>query len=101
MDDDVFESVDWDAAPSTVPGAGYTVTEQPAALSSPSPGPGFRQSLPDEDDNRGPHEPKWEGYLSTSVRDPVKELADTKDAYVSYLVTAQVRLPAGLAPSRD
>lgn len=89
-DDEIFESVDWDAAPAANT-AGYTVTDQPAALSSPSPGPGFRQSLPDEDDSRGPHDPKWEGYLSTTVRDPVKELADTKDAYVSYLVTAQVR----------
>jgi len=39
-----------------------------------------------------PHDPKWEGYLITSLKDPVKELAETKDAYVSYLVSAKVCL---------
>lgn len=41
-------------------------------------------------EGRDPHAPKWEGYLITSVKDPVKELAETKDAYVSYLVSAKV-----------
>lgn len=98
MDDDVFESVDWDAAPTSVTAApAYAIVDEPAA--STPPGPGFRQSLADDDDGRGQYEPKWEGYLSTSVRDPVKELADTKDAYVSYLVTAQTNLPTFSSPN--
>jgi sorting nexin-4 len=76
-DEDVFDSVTW---------------ESPSAPSYDTPrdgpsGPGFRQSTSDSD---GPNDPKWEGYLITSVADPVKELAETKDAYVSYLVSAQV-----------
>lgn len=38
----------------------------------------------------GPHDPKWEGYLITAVTDPQKELAETKDAYVSYQISAKV-----------
>jgi sorting nexin-4 len=83
-DEDVFDSVTWE-------------NEQVAAANpydastgaGPS-GPGFRQSTSDSDEGRGPHDPKWEGYLITSVKDPVKELAETKDAYVSYLVSAKV-----------
>ncbi|KAG6821416.1 hypothetical protein H0H93_014213 [Arthromyces matolae] len=56
-----------------------------------SSGPGFRQST--SDSNEGPLDPKWEGYLITCVKDPVKELAETKDAYVSYLVQAKTNLP--------
>lgn len=80
-DEDVFDSVTWEspAAPAYDAGVG-----------APS-GPGFRQSTAESEDGRGPHDPKWEGYLITSVKDPVKELAETKDAYVSYLVTAKVR----------
>ncbi|KAJ6621160.1 hypothetical protein B0H10DRAFT_2019047 [Mycena sp. CBHHK59/15] len=79
-DEDVFDSVTW---------------ESPSAPSYESPrdgpsGPGFRQST---SDSEGPHDPKWEGYLITTVSDPVKELAETKDAYVSYLVSAQTNLP--------
>jgi sorting nexin-4 len=75
-DDDVFDSVTWESpsAPSY---------DTPTEGSS---GPGFRQST----DTEGPNDPKWEGYLITTVSDPVKELAETKDAYVSYLVAAQV-----------
>jgi sorting nexin-4 len=78
-DEDVFDSVTWEsasAAPTyeTVEGA--------------RPGPGFRQSTVDA--TEGPHDPKWEGYLIPSVKDPVKELPETKDAYVSYLVQAKV-----------
>lgn len=58
-------------------------------------GPGFKQSTSDSED-KGPHEPKWEGYLITEVKDPVKELPETKDAYVSYLVLAKVRETSGL-----
>ena len=82
-DEDVFDSVTWETptAPVTYEGGS----------SAPS-GPGFRQSTSESEDGRGPHDPKWEGYLITSVKDPVKELAETKDAYVSYLVSAKVRL---------
>lgn len=74
-DEDVFDSITWEspaAAPSTQQGTS---------------GPGFKQSTGESED---PHEPKWEGYLISSVKDPVKELPETKDAYVSYLVTAKV-----------
>lgn len=77
-DEDVFDSVTW---------------ETPSAATnyqSPPSGPGFRQSTSDSD-TAEPHDPKWEGYLITSVKDPVKELAETKDAYVSYLVSAKVQ----------
>ncbi|KAJ7161376.1 nexin sorting protein [Mycena crocata] len=78
-DEDVFDSVTWES-----PSTPYdTPREGPS-------GPGFRQST---SDSEGPHDPKWEGYLTTSVSDPVKELAETKDAYVSYLVSAQTNLP--------
>ena len=77
-DDDVFDSVTWETPPA------------PSLDAPTSSGPGFRQSTVDSED-RGPHDPKWEGYLVTSVHDPVKELAETKDAYVSYLVSAKVR----------
>ena len=82
-DDDVFDSVTWES-----PGTqGY---DAGGPSSAPS-GPGFRQSTSESDSGHGPNDPKWEGYLITAVRDPVKELAETKDAYVSYLVTAKVR----------
>ncbi|KAI5117074.1 hypothetical protein M0805_007951 [Coniferiporia weirii] len=84
-DEDVFESVAWET-----PSAGYTTAETPTPA-----GPGFKQSTDPEDtaEERGPHDPKWEGYLITSVQDPIKELAETKDAYVSYLVSARTSLP--------
>lgn len=80
-DEDVFDSVTWEspAVPTTYEGTSTAAS-----------GPGFRQSTSESEDGRGPHDPKWEGYLITSVKDPVKELAETKDAYVSYLVTAKV-----------
>jgi len=78
-DDDVFDSVTWETP---------TATNYDNDIAIISSGPGFRQSTSESNDD--PHQPKWEGYLITSVRDPVKELADTKDAYVSYLVTAKV-----------
>jgi len=77
-DEDVFDSVTWESPSSP------TYEDHLAAPS----GPGFRQSTVDSGD---PHEPKWEGYLVTAVKDPVKELAETKDAYVSYVITARVR----------
>jgi sorting nexin-4 len=79
-DEDVFDSVTWESPLSPTP---YEVDDI-----TPS-GPGFRQSTADSE---GPHDPKWEGYLITTVKDPVKELAETKDAYVSYLVSAKVCL---------
>lgn len=78
-DEDVFDSVTWESSTNIYD------ADDPA----PS-GPGFRQSTVADDDGRGPNDPKWEGYLITSVKDPVKELAETKDAYVSYLVSAKV-----------
>lgn len=80
-DEDVFDSVTWES-----PAAPTYDFEEVAPT-----GPGFRQSTAESE---GPHDPKWEGYLITSVKDPVKELAETKDAYVSYLVQAKVRFPA-------
>ena len=76
-DEDVFDSVTWESPSSPA-------YEDHVAVSS---GPGFRQSTVDSGD---PHEPKWEGYLVTAVKDPIKELAETKDAYVSYAITARV-----------
>jgi hypothetical protein len=76
-DEDVFDSITWES-PSAPP---YTVDERPATT------PGFRQSTVDSSDDI-----KWEGYLIPSVKDPVKELAETKDAYVSYLVSAKAWL---------
>jgi sorting nexin-4 len=83
LDEDVFDSVTWE----TPSANGYDVD----APTVPS-GPGYRQSTADGADSGGPNEPKWEGYLITTVKDPLKELVDTKDAYVSYLVTAEVHL---------
>ncbi|KIY69162.1 hypothetical protein CYLTODRAFT_420980 [Cylindrobasidium torrendii FP15055 ss-10] len=85
-DEDAFDSVTWDA-PATV---AYGGDHPPVS------GPGFRQSTDANDD---PNEPKWEGYLVTSVKDAVKELSETKDAYVSYLVTAQTNLPIFSTPT--
>lgn len=79
-DEDVFDSVTWETPQVS---QGYS--------SAPN-GPGFIQSTADSEDRAGPHDPKWEGYLITSVKDPVKELAETKDAYVSYLVSAKVHM---------
>lgn len=83
-DEDVFDSVTWESP------AAPTYGFEEATASS---GPGFRQSTAAE--SEGPHDPKWEGYLITTVKDPVKELAETKDAYVSYHVQAKVRFFAG------
>ena len=80
-EEDVFDSVTWES-----PAPPATYDGPPGGLT----GPGFRQSTSESEDGRGPLDPKWEGYLITTVKDPVKELAETKDAYVSYLVTAKV-----------
>lgn len=87
-DEDVFDSVTWESAsaPYDVDHAG-----KPA-------GPGFKQSTAGAEEPQGPHDPKWEGYLLTIVKDPVKELAETKDAYVSYLVVARVHPVLSLSP---
>lgn len=88
-DDDVFDSVTWESP------------TEPPYNTGPSPlsAPGFRQSTEESDSGQGPHDPKWEGYLITSVKDPVKELAETKDAYVSYLVSAKTNLPIFSTPN--
>ena len=83
-EDDVFDSVTWESPAAQ----GYDA----GGPSSAPLGPGFRQSTSESDPGHGPNDPKWEGYLITSVKDPVKELAETKNAYVSYLVSAKVRL---------
>ncbi|KAF5323530.1 hypothetical protein D9611_005678 [Ephemerocybe angulata] len=87
-DEDVFDSVTWESPSAT----GYDVNDH----STPS-GPGFIQSTVEGNDD--PLQPKWEGYLITAVRDPVKELAETKDAYVSYLVSAKTNLPIFSTPN--
>ena len=78
-DEDVFDSVTWES-----PSAPSLDVDNYRS-------PGFKQSTADSDEGRGPNDPRWEWYLITSVKDPVKELAETKDAYVSYLVSAKVR----------
>jgi hypothetical protein len=96
-DEDVFDSVTWET-----PGPAAHTPAPPSGLSGgfgagfddDGAGPGFRQST--DDDGRDPHEPKWEGFLKTAVRDPTKELAETKDAYVSYLVAAEVCVCVGI-----
>ncbi|KAF9056133.1 lipid binding protein [Panaeolus papilionaceus] len=88
-DDDVFDSVTWESP--NVPSYDNDNSIASTAV------PGFRQST--SDSNEDPHQPKWEGYLITAVRDPVKELAETKDAYVSYLVSARTNLPIFSTPN--
>ncbi|KAI0052525.1 lipid binding protein [Auriscalpium vulgare] len=84
-EDDVFDSVTWESPAAQ----GYDTHDDVSTSAR----PGFRQSNAEGEEERGPHDPKWEGYLVTQVKDPVKELPDTKDAYVSYLVTAKTNLP--------
>ncbi|KAN0124811.1 hypothetical protein V8E52_001363 [Russula decolorans] len=88
--EDVFDSVTWDSPADH----GYAT----ANASLPS-RPGFKQSIEEGEENRGPHDPKWYGYLITQVKDPIKELAETKDAYVSYLVTAKTNLSIFSSPN--
>ncbi|KAF9245775.1 hypothetical protein BU15DRAFT_40897 [Melanogaster broomeanus] len=82
-EEDVFDSVTWESA-----SAPYDVDHRVHPT-----GPGFKQSTAGAEEPRGPHDPKWEGYLITAVKDPVKELPETKDAYVSYMITAKTNLP--------
>jgi sorting nexin-4 len=84
MDDEVFDSITWEA-PAT---EGYIPNY--ATQGGTNVGPGFKQAT-GADEERDPNDPKWEGFMAVSVRDPVKELPDTKDTYVSYLVAARVR----------
>ncbi|KAH7886132.1 hypothetical protein F5I97DRAFT_1213716 [Phlebopus sp. FC_14] len=88
-EEDVFDSVTWESA-----SAPYDVDHRVQPT-----GPGFRQSTVGAEDSADPHNPKWEGYLITTVKDPVKELAETKDAYVSYLVSAKTNLPIFSTPN--
>lgn len=80
---EVFDSVLWDTPAST----GYEVSDDADRPEPSSSGPGYRQ---DNAESSNEH-PKWEGYLDVEVKDPVKELENTKDAYVSYLVVGRVR----------
>lgn len=82
-EEDVFDSVTWESA-SAPYDVDYTAKQA---------GPGFKQSTAGVEEPHGPHDPKWEGYLITIVKDPLKELPETKDAYVSYLVSAKTNLP--------
>ncbi|KAI6047949.1 hypothetical protein EDC04DRAFT_2620674 [Pisolithus marmoratus] len=82
-EEDIFDSVTWESA-SAPYDVDYTAKQA---------GPGFKQSTAGAEEPHGPHDPKWEGYLITIVKDPVKELPETKDAYVSYLVVAKTNLP--------
>jgi sorting nexin-4 len=84
-EEDVFDSVTWESPPQ------HRYDTQHHLPS----GPGFKQSTAEHED---PHEPKWEGFLIPSVKDPVKELAETKDAYVSYFVSAKVTLESLALP---
>lgn len=93
-DEDVFDSVTWESASAPYDVAPYDV--EPRVHPT---GPGFKQSTAGVEEFSGPHDPKWEGYLITMVKDPVKELPETKDAYVSYLVTAKTNLPIFSTPN--
>ena len=69
-DEDVFDSVTWENE--------QVSAANPYDAGAPgTSGPGYRQSTADSDEGHGTHDPKWEGYLITSVKDPVKELAET------------------------
>ncbi|KAJ3721667.1 nexin sorting protein [Lentinula raphanica] len=85
-DEDVFDSVTWESPTAPV----YPEHTSPSGL-------GYRQSI--DSNEGGPHDPKWEGHLITAVTDPQKELAETKDAYVSYLVSAKTNLPMFSTPN--
>ncbi|KAI0319772.1 lipid binding protein [Amylostereum chailletii] len=89
-EEDVFDSVTWESPAAQA----YDADPEPTPSR-----PGFRQSTVEGEEERGPHDPKWEGYLITQVKDPLKEHADTKDAYVSYLVTAKTNLSIFSSPS--
>ena len=77
MEEEVFDSITWETA-STV--------HRPQLPPEQRLGLEYDQAIGADD----PSNPKWEGFLIPSVRDPVKELPDTRDAYVSYLVSAKV-----------
>jgi sorting nexin-4 len=79
---EVFDSVVWDTAPPS----SYDAAISPNGRVESSSRPGYRQ-----ESIQSSHDPKWEGYLDVEVKDPVKELEHTKDAYVSYLVVGRVR----------
>lgn len=81
LDEEIFDSVTWET-----PSAPPYETDAPPKSS----GPGYRQSNAEGSDASSPQDPKWEGYLIASIKDPIKELPDTKDSYVSYLVVAEV-----------
>lgn len=81
---EVFDSVVWDTSPTS----GYDAPDNHIRRAESSSGPGYRQ----DSSTASNEHPKWEGYLEVEVKDPVKELEHTKDAYVSYLVVGRVRV---------
>ncbi|KAG8803968.1 intercellular trafficking and secretion [Serendipita sp. 398] len=84
--DDVFDSVTWETPSASNGYEGFsTDREQPTQR------PGYMNI--NSEDGAATNEPKWEGYLIATVKDPVKELDGTKDVYVSYLVAAKTNLP--------
>ncbi|CAG7847958.1 Sorting nexin-4 AltName: Full=Autophagy-related protein 24 [Serendipita indica DSM 11827] len=94
--DDVFDSVTWETPSAS---NGYTAdynNERDGIAGGPGGRPGFMTHT--QDDGSAPHEPKWEGYLIATVKDPYKELDGTKDVYVSYLVAAKTNLPIFSSP---
>ncbi|KAG8818262.1 intercellular trafficking and secretion [Serendipita sp. 399] len=89
--DDVFDSVTWET-PSASNGYDVFSTDR----DQPTQRPGYMNI--NSEDGTAPNEPKWEGYLIATVKDPVKELDGTKDVYVSYLVAAKTNLPIFSTP---
>ncbi|SRR5258708_6963439 len=84
MESEIFDSVTWDTPNDggLHPHAGH--------ISENLPGPGYRQTGDSGQALTG-GEPRWEGYLDVELKDPIKELDGTKDAYISYLVRGRVR----------
>ncbi|KAF8320548.1 lipid binding protein [Cantharellus anzutake] len=89
MESEIFDSVTWDT-PSDGGFGGHDLHGD--HIPETSTGPGYLQA---SDPRQAPPvegEPKWEGYLDVELKDPVKELDGTKDAYISYLVCASTNL---------
>ncbi|KAG8920999.1 intercellular trafficking and secretion [Tulasnella sp. 419] len=78
-DNDVFDSVAWEQE-----------TNYPQPPSSAAGTGGYRSDAVDDSE---PGVPKWEGYLLSTVADPIRELEGTKDMYVSYKISAKTNLP--------
>lgn len=94
MEEEIFDSITWES-PSTLqraPSLSFPRDQQRLSAINTT----ISESTHD------PSSPKWEGFLIPSVRDPVKELPDTRDVYVSYLVSVKVRaIPISQLSSLD